>query len=157
MVNRAKRKRGASIFVFPLHLGGSNGPKLELDAIFTPPYNAARYGISLTSSPQQADVVLLLGVATAKMAELALELLANLPEDVKLVLLGSEATSAAPFAHAYAVFGPLGEYTETEDNLPAPIRNGQLLLPPGRQIAAYVAGSPPDPQVIIDTILQVSP
>ena len=140
----------SSITVFPLHLGGSNGSKLEFNAIFVPPYNAARYGIRLTSSPRQADVILLMGQATAKLADPALELLAGLPDEVKLIQLGSDATSAAPFAQAYAVLGPL-----TGPGEAAAASNG-LTLPPGRQIAAFVAGSPPDPQVIIEAILSVS-
>lgn len=149
MNQNPRLKKPASIFIFPLHLGGTNGSKLELDAIFTPPYNAARHGISLTSSPRQADVILLLGSATAKAAGPALELIRSLPPDVKLVLLGSDATSAAPFARAYASFGPLLAASEDETKLVE-----GLPLPPGKRIAAYVAGSPPDPQAIITAILQ---
>ncbi len=149
-----KKKRHGSITVFALHLGGTNGGKLELDAIWVPPYNAARYGLRLTHSPRQADVVVLLGQATAKMAGPALELLASLPDDTRLILLGSETTSAAPFAAAYATFGPL--YDPTAARPDSPLAPEGLPLPPGKHIAAYVAGSPPDPQVILEAILSVS-
>jgi Ni,Fe-hydrogenase III small subunit len=157
---KSNARKIKSVFIFPLHLGGSNGVKLELDAIFTPPYNAARYGISLTHSPRQADIVLLLGAATAKTTGPAFDLLSSLPDDVKLILLGSEATSAAPFAQGYATLGPI---LPSEEN-PAPKTSSErpklasegLLLPAGKSIAAYLAGSPPDPQAIIQAILQVA-
>ncbi|HEX2916841.1 MAG TPA: hypothetical protein VH186_39145 [Chloroflexia bacterium] len=144
-----KTNNSRSISVFPLHLGGSNGSKVELDAIFTPPYNAAKYGITFTSSPRQADVILLLGAATPKALGPALDLLQSLPDSVKLVLLGSDATSGAPFAETYATLGPLIPAPEGvgEEDLPG------NALPPGKYIASYVAGSPPDPQVIINAIL----
>lgn len=151
---KSNPRKTRSIFIFPLHLGGSNGAKLELDAIFTPPYNAARYGINLTHSPRQADVVLLLGAATAKTTGPAFDLIRSLPDDVKLILLGSEATSAAPFAQGYATLGPIlpAEETPAKEQL----SDEGLLLPAGKRIAAYLAGSPPDPQAIIQAILQVA-
>lgn len=144
-------RRSASIFVFPLHMGGSNGTSLELSAIFTPPYNAARYGISLTASPRQADVVLLLGSFTPKLAGPVLDLLASLPDDVKLVQVGSDATSAAPFACSYAAFGPLQNPPEGVEA--AETEGKGHFLPSGKAITAYIAGSPPDPEVIIEAIL----
>ena len=140
-------RRSPSIFVFPLHLGGSNASSLELAAIFTPPYNAGRYGISLTSSPRQADVVLLVGSLTPKMAGPVLDLLASLPDDVKLLQIGSDATAAAPFGRSYAAFGPLKQAGEEETE------GKGFFLPPGKSITAYIAGAPPDPEVIIEAIL----
>ena len=128
-------------------MGGSNASRLELEAIFTPPYNAARHGIYFTASPVQADVILLMSSGTASCAEHAMRLLAGLPEDVKLVALGSDALRAAPFAGAYAVAGPL----ETEGSR----RDTELKLPTGKSISAYLVGSPPDPQAIIQAILSL--
>lgn len=164
MSQSSKVKKKNSVSIFPLNLGGTNGPKLELDAIFTPPYNAARHGIRLSASPYQADVIILFGSATAKTADPALELLTSLPDDTRLLLLGSEATSAAPFARAYATLGPLLP-TDSETTAAQPVESDEksqqtgysgLPLPPGKRIAAYVAGSPPEPQAIINAILQVA-
>lgn len=104
---RRKKKRGLSIAIYPLSLGGSNAERLEIEAIFAPPYNAASYGLSLTSSPYQADVILLYGSLTEKIGPLVYNLLGTLPSNVKLIALGSEALTNAPFANAYAVAGPL--------------------------------------------------
>jgi Ni,Fe-hydrogenase III small subunit len=145
-------KRTASIIVFPLHLGGSNATSLELQAIFTPPYNAARYGITLTASPRQADVVLLLGSLTPKMAGPVLDLLASLPDEVKLLQVGSDSTSAAPFSRSYAAFGPLQALPAGIDAPEDSLVKG-IFLPPGKSITAFIAGSPPDPEVIIEAIL----
>jgi Ni,Fe-hydrogenase III small subunit len=144
-------RRSPSIFVFPLHLGGSNAASLEFGAIFTPPYNAARFGISVTASPRQADVVLLIGSLTPKMAGPVLDLLAWLPDDIRLLLVGSDASSAAPFARSYAAFGPLQPAPESLE-LEESAASG-LFLPPGKTITAYIAGAPPDPEVIIEAIL----
>lgn len=103
---RLKKKRGLSIAVYPLGLGGSNAERLEIEAMFAPPYNAASYGLSLTTSPYQADVILLYGSLTEKIGPLVYNLLSSLPSEVKLVALGSEALTGAPFANAYAVAGP---------------------------------------------------
>ncbi len=152
MANTPARPAKA-IFIFSLHLGGSNGAKLELNAIFTPPYNAARYGISLTTSPYQADIILLSGSATAKTTGPAFDLLHSLSNQVKLVLLGSDAASAAPFASAYATLGPL---LPPDAAVADPLPPEGLPLPPGKSIAAWVVGSPPDPQAIITAILQAA-
>ncbi len=143
-------RRAPSIFVFPLHMGGSNGSSLELAAIFTPPYNAGRYGISLTNSPRQADVVLLVGSLTPKMAGPVLDLLASLPDDVKLLQVGSDATAAAPFGRSYAAFGPLKQGLPSGEEA---AEGKGFFLPPGKSITAYIAGAPPDPEVIIEAIL----
>lgn len=149
-------KKHHSIAIFPLNMGGSNACRLELDAIFSPPYNAARFGITLTSSPKQADIILLFGTATLKTAPAIHRLLAGLPDEVKLVVLGSEATSAVPFKEAYAVVESLAEAdrdmsTSASHNL---ISELERVLPEGKHIAAFIAGSPPDPQTIVDGILQ---
>jgi Ni,Fe-hydrogenase III small subunit len=148
-----------SIFIFGLHLGGSNGAALELSAIFTPPYNAAKYGISLVHSPRRADVVLVMGTLTPKMATPAYEMFKDLPQHTKIILLGSDATTAAPYTGVYGAFGPIVPANEEADedgaeNAGRPAEG--LILPPGRIIAAKVAGSPPDPQTIINAILAVA-
>jgi Ni,Fe-hydrogenase III small subunit len=145
-------KKGLSIAIFPLNMGGSNACRLELDAIFNPPYNAARYGISLTSSPKQADMILLFGSGTLKTAPAINRLLASLPDEVKLVALGSESATAAPFQGGYAVAGPIRTAEKADDELDF----FHLVLPRNRKITAYIAGSPPDPQTIIDGILEAA-
>lgn len=137
-------------------MGGSNAASLELAAIFTPPYNAGRYGISLTSSPRQADVVLLIGSFTPRLAGPVLDLLASLPDDTKLLQVGSDATAAAPFARSYAAFGPLQPAAaegEGEEGEAGGVEGKGFFLPPGKAITAYIAGSPPDPEILIEAIL----
>lgn len=167
-----RKKRRTSVAIFPLSLGGSNAERLEIEAIFSPPYNAARYGVSLTASPYQADVILLYGSLTEKMAEIAYHLLTSMPLDVKLVALGSETLSASPFQNAYAVLGPLIDAAntqppatrevETTDKVavekgdPETKKTKGLPLPPGLHLSGYIAGSPPDPQSILDGILEVA-
>ncbi len=148
-----KQKR-VSVAIYPVNMGGSNAARLELDAIFCPPYNAAHYGISVTTSPKQADIILLFGSGTLKAAPVVNRLLASLPDEVKLVALGSESASAAPFKGAYSVVG-LGNQEETEKP-GEEVDPFEVILPKGKKIAAYIVGSPPDPQTIIDGILQAA-
>ncbi len=158
------RRRGLSVAIYPLSLGGSNGERLEIEAMFGPPYNAASQGLSLTASPYQADVILLYGSLTEKLAPLVYRLLVSLPPDLKLIAVGSETLSTSPFRLAYGVVGPLLEPVSAvlpteEDAVAAPpqiiAKNVGLLLPPGLHLAGYIAGSPPDPQAILDGILQI--
>jgi Ni,Fe-hydrogenase III small subunit len=88
-----------------------------------------------------------MGNGTVKIAEHALRLLASLPDEVKLVLLGSEAISGGAYGKNYGVVGPM---VKADSN-----SKSELKLPPGRKIEAYIAGSPPDPQSIIDAILKI--
>ena len=110
-----------SIAVFPLSLGGCNGCRLEFDAIFNPPYNAERYGLRRVHSPRHADVILLTGVLTARTAPVALRVLAELPDDVQFVAIGSCALTGAPYAQAPLVIGPItGRFTDEEVPLTPP-------------------------------------
>jgi Ni,Fe-hydrogenase III small subunit len=172
---KIKPKRGMSVAIFPMSLGGANGAKLELDAIFVPPYNAGKYGISLTFSPKQADIIFLYGIGTQKTLEHALELLKSLPDEVKLVALGSDAPTAANAREkGYTVRGLAVDYrgtesvpTATEPASPNPenpsldsnLENSSsifLALPEGKKIAAYLTGAPPEPQSIINLILELA-
>jgi Ni,Fe-hydrogenase III small subunit len=153
-----KPKKARSVAIFPMNLGGTNGARMELEAIFVPPYNAARYGISMTTSPKHADIIFLFGNGTIKMLPYALELLASLPDDVKLVVLGSD----GPIARDTGEKGYMVRGLKIE-NVAQPTVSGQVyssidefVLPPGKKIAAYITGSPPDPQSIINFILQIS-
>jgi NADH-quinone oxidoreductase subunit B len=138
---KIKRKRGMSVAIFPLNLGGSNGAKIELDAIFVPPYNAGKYGITLTHSPKQADIIFLYGNGTQKTLKQALALIDSLPDEIKLVALGSDApTTANAHEKGYTV-RRIGE---------------SEALPEGKKIAAYLSGSPPEPQSIINLILELA-
>ena len=120
-----------AITVAIISLGGSNASKIEFEAIFTPPYNAALYGIKLTHSPHQADVVILAGSGTPKSLESALVLIESLAKNTRLLALGSDTASAAPFARLYSKVN--------------------FDLPP-----SYLLGSPPDPQAILAAILKIS-
>ena len=161
---RKSRKSRLSVAIYPLSLGGSNGERLEIEAMWGPPYNAASQGLSLTTSPHQADVILLYGSLTEKLAPLVYRLLVSLPPDLKLIAVGSETLSTSPFRLAYGVVGPILE--PASDVLPAqegeaspfaPLitKNIGLPLPAGLHLAGYIAGSPPDPQAILNGILQI--
>ncbi|NWJ45179.1 MAG: hypothetical protein HXX08_04790 [Chloroflexi bacterium] len=141
------KKNRLSVAVFPLNIGGSNATQLEFESIFVPPYNAGHFGIYLTSSPKQCDLLVITGIGTVKAAEHAMRLVESLSPDVKLLVLGSDTISGAPFASCYGVAGPI--------QLSESVKETDLKLSVGRKIDAYLAGSPPDPQSILNAILEL--
>jgi len=156
------KRSGLSVAVYPLSLGGSNAERLEIEAMWVSPYHATSQGLSLTASPYQADVILLYGSLSEKLAPLVYRLLGSLPPDVKLIAIGSETLSTSPFRLAYGVVGPLlepvtppTEGDEVVQSAHVIAKNIGLPLPPGLHLAGYIAGSPPDPQAILDGILQI--
>ena len=143
-----------SVAVYPLSLGGSNAERLEIEAMWVPPYNAAKYGLSLTSSPFQADVILLYGSLTEKLAPLVYRLLCALPPDVKLLAVGSEAVQAtAPKERNSAPHEDMEEAQKPDSR--ARLTKMKMLLPAHLSIAGYIVGSPPAPQALLDGILQM--
>jgi Ni,Fe-hydrogenase III small subunit len=65
---RAPERRG-SLAVRHVDAGSCNGCEHELGAISGPHYDVARYGISIVASPRHADVLLVTGCMTTRMAE----------------------------------------------------------------------------------------
>ncbi len=139
-----------SIGIFPLNLGGSNACRLEIEAMFNSAYQAGSLGINLVSSPNQADLILLFGSGTSRTAPAVYRLLDSLAPHIKLVALGPELSSGAPFKSAYGTAGPFQEALAGEESS----GSFQLVLPPEKKITLFIKGSPPGPQSIIDGILE---
>jgi len=57
-----------SLWVFHLNTGSCNGCEIEIVATITPRYDPERFGMKLVGSPKHADVLLVTGPVTKKMA-----------------------------------------------------------------------------------------
>src|SRR5487761_1376418 len=62
----AQRNRG-SLQLRHVDAGSCNGCELEIASIFSPVYDAERYGIRLVASPRHADAALITGPVTKNM------------------------------------------------------------------------------------------
>ena len=68
-----------SLWVFHLNTGSCNGCEIEIVATITPRYDPERFGIKLVGSPKHADVLLVTGPVTKKMAPKARRVYEQVP------------------------------------------------------------------------------
>ena len=141
------RLGGRSIFsrsIFLRHLdgGSTNAPEMELAALSNPIYDLAQYGIHFVPSPRHADILIVTGPLTWNMLGPTLATFEAMPEPKRIVTVGDcasfseqDASPDCPFSESYAVA-----------DLPSEMKT---------KIAAHVAGDPPTPRAIIQSLLRL--
>ncbi|BBD73190.1 hypothetical protein HS1genome_1579 [Sulfodiicoccus acidiphilus] len=82
-----------SLHVFPVDVGSCGGCNVELKLLFSPQYDATRFGIFLVNTPRHADALLLMGVMVEGMEGPLREALDAMPEPKVVVLIGACAAS----------------------------------------------------------------
>lgn len=122
-----------SPWLFHLNTGSCNGCDIELVALLTPRYDVERFGVKLTGTPRQADIVIVTGPVTTQSKERALRVLSQVPEPKVVVSLGSCPMSGNVFKGSYSVEAPLDKFVHVD---------------------VSVAGCPPKPEAIIDGIVK---
>ena len=122
-----------SIWVYRINAGSCNGCEIEITPLFTPRYDAERFGIKWVGSPRHADVVVVTGPVTAVARESVMEVLSQMPKPHVVIAIGSCAVSGGVFRGSYALEGPL-------DNL--------------YPVDLYVMGCPPKPEAILSALLE---
>jgi Ni,Fe-hydrogenase III small subunit len=113
--------------------GSCNGCEHELGAASSPFYDLSRYGLDVVASPRHADVLLVTGVVTVRMADALRIAYGAMPDPRLVAALGDCALGCNVLGDPAQLVGAL------EDILPVDIR---------------IAGCPPAPQVIADHLLR---
>jgi Ni,Fe-hydrogenase III small subunit len=126
------RGRSRSVALRHVDAGSCNGCEHELGLITSPRYDLQRFGLDVVASPRHADILLITGPVTTRMAD-ALRLAHEaMPEPRLIAALGDCALGCGVLADPAELAGPL-----------------HTLLP----IDIRIPGCPPSPQAIADALL----
>jgi len=124
-----------SIHVRYLDAGACGACMGEVRLVDAPPYNLYRYGIFITATPRDADVLLVAGPVSEAMRLPLRKAYAAMPAPKRVVAMGVCAINGGVFGHSFASAGGVEE-----------------VLP----VDLVIAGCPPPPLAIIQGLLQVS-
>jgi len=102
---------------------------IEMMAAWASRFDMDRLGVMPRATPRQADVMIVSGTVTHKMAERLRRLYDQMPEPKYVIAMGSCACCGGPFLDGYHV-----------------VRGVDLVVP----VDVYVPGCPPRPEALID-------
>ena len=106
---------------------------MEMIATATPRYDIARFGAEIfRASPRQADLLIVPGTVTWKMAPAVRRIWLQMPEPKWAIAMGGCATMGGPFAYAYSVTPGVN-----------------TLLP----VDVYIPGCPPRPESLLTGLM----
>ena len=123
----ARRNRG-SLQLRHVDAGSCNGCEMEITSIFSPVYDAERFGIRLEASPRHCDGLLVTGPVTRNMVDPLRTTHEAVPQPGVVVALGDCARDCGVFRGAYGVEGAVGDVLPVDLEIP---------------------GCPPDPAAIV--------
>lgn len=119
-------------WIVHLDLGGCNGCAIEILACLSPKYGVEKFG-TIDKEAARADVLVVNGVVTHKVASILKGLYARTPGPKAVVAVGSCAITKGIFHDSYNLVGPMDK-----------------IIP----VDVYVPGCPPKPEAIIDGIIR---
>jgi Ni,Fe-hydrogenase III small subunit len=128
------RCRRGSLALRHVDAGSCNGCEHELTATANPYYDLQRHGLNIVASPRHADVLLVTGPITTRMADPLRRAYEAMPEPRLVAALGDCAIGCGVLADAAQLAGPL------EQILPINLR---------------IPGCPPHPQQIAEALLSL--
>lgn len=124
-----------SLHVRFVDAGACGGCIGEVRLIDAPPYNLHRFGIFITATPRDADVLLVAGPVTEAMREPLLKAYEAMPEPKRVVAMGVCAINGGVFGKSFASVGGVSEVVPVDFVIP---------------------GCPPPPLAIIHALLAVT-
>jgi Ni,Fe-hydrogenase III small subunit len=111
--------------------GSCNGCEHELTATFNPFYDLQQYGLNVVASPRHADLLVVTGAVTTRMADALLVAYAAMPEPRFVAALGNCALDVDVLGSASDLAGPLDAIVPVDLRIP---------------------GCPPSPAAIIEAL-----
>ena len=127
MAAAAERLRG-SLQLRHVDAGSCNGCEIEIGSIFSPTYDAERFGIRLEASPRHCDGLLVTGPVTRNMAAPLRKTFDAVPQPPVVVAVGDCARDCGVFRGGYGVEGAVSDVVPVDLEIP---------------------GCPPDPATIV--------
>jgi Ni,Fe-hydrogenase III small subunit len=121
-----------SLAVRHVDAGSCNGCEHELTAAVNPYYDLQQYGLNIVASPRHADVLLVTGPVTTRMATALRAAYEAMPEPRLVAALGDCALGCNVLGHAAELAPPLDE-----------------LLP----VSIRIPGCPPSPATIAERLI----
>ncbi len=125
--------RAKSPFILHFDATGCNGCSIETLACLTPRYDIERFGAVDKGNPRHADILLVSGALSFKIAPRLKRIYEQMPEPKAVISLGACGITSGVFRDAYNICGPLDK-----------------IIP----VDIYVPGCPPKPEAIIDGIIK---
>ena len=108
---------------------------IEFMGAFASTYDLDRFGVFPRPSARQADVIIIAGTVTFKMAERIIRLYEQMPEPKYVISMGSCSNCGGPYwQHGYHV-----------------VKGVDRIIP----VDVYVQGCPPRPEALIGAILEL--
>lgn len=108
---------------------------IEMMATSAGRYDISRFGWeAFRSSPRQADLMIVAGTCTRKMAPLLRRIYDQMPEPKWVIAMGSCASTGGPFIESYAMMGGVDKIVPVD---------------------IYIPGCPPRPESLIYGMLQL--
>jgi len=130
--NPLPRRYRRSVNVRYLDAGACGACMGEVRLIDAPPYNLHRYGIFVTASPRDADVLLVAGPVTEAMRLPLRKTYAAMPEPKRVVAMGVCAINGGVFGQSFASIGGVSEVVPVD---------------------LVIAGCPPPPLALVHGLL----
>ena len=125
---------GRKSSVWPLNFGLACCA-IEMIAATMARYDLARFGAEVfRPSPRQADLMIVAGTVTKKMAPQVVRLYNQMPEPKYVISMGACAISGGPFKQGYNVLKGIDRYIPVD---------------------VYIPGCPPRPEALIDAFMML--